>query len=504
MRFAKLDGALDNLSWWAWLALLATLPITSQPQVAQLVGGRPVGPVAILPLVVVMVAGVLPNFLRRGRLPRPAAPLLLFGAIAALGTILSPWLGIPPFKGQDVVARGIRALMTLAIGISFYLAAVLMPTDRKRMRQGLLAVLAGAVPLLLWSSLQLWFLVDGNPLRPQWTDDLQDVFSLRGLYLDRVTGLAYEPSWLADQLVVFYLPLWLGCILTGVSAVPRRLWRFSIEHGLFVWGTIILLATFSRIGIAAWGLVLAVLAVFGGWRIGTRLASRLANRAARGRRSSRLVPSVITFGVLVGLILVTVAGVLVMAQLDERVARVLTLSAADLADSRHPLWYAFANRLKYAERVIYWTAAARTFAQFPVLGVGVGNSGLLFREVVPAFGYILPEILDGLSPGLFHVFPNPKSLWFRLLAETGLLGTAAFLTWLLVLAAAAWAAFRRDRRGLYGAVAMGSLLCLIALPGEGFSLDTFALPYMWLLPGMATAGWLLAQNGPESTLEDRR
>lgn len=492
MQKARLSTRLDRWAWIAWLVMLVTLPLTSQPHVAELVGGRPVGPLAILPLVLVLFAGVLPHIARRGRLPGPTAPLLLFACVAALGVVLSPWLGLNPFKGQEVLGRGIRALVTVAIGVSFYLAAVLLPADRRRLRASLGAVMVGAIPMLLWSTVQLWFILDGNPLMPQWADDFQDLLSLRGLYLDRVTGMAYEPSWLADQLVILYLPLWLGCILAGVSVFRRRLGPFSLEHGLLAWGMIILMASFSRIGIAAWGVVVGSLAILGGWKLGGRLAGGLVARSMTDARRAKWLRGAFTVVILLVLVAVAVAMVVLLGQFDARIARVLDLDFDSLADSRHPVWYMLANRLKYAERVIYWTAAARTFALYPALGVGVGNSGFLFRDVAPAFGYLLPEILVGLNPGL-TVFPNAKSLWFRLLAETGVVGTSAFLTWLIVVAASAWAVLRRDRRGLYGGIAAGCLLSLIALIGEGFSLDTFALPYMWLLPGMATAGWVFVR-----------
>jgi O-antigen ligase len=146
-----------------------------------------------------------------------------------------------------------------------------------------------------------------------------------------------------------------------------------------------------------------------------------------------------------------------------------------------------AKQLEYAERVTYWIAAGRVFALHPVLGVGLGNSGFYFREVIPATSYDLLDVLGavGQFPG---PFPNPKSLWFRLLAESGLVGFIVFLTWLVMTFASAWAVTRRSL-GLASVIGLATLLSLVALVVEGLSLDTFALPYVWLLPGMAAGLW---------------
>ncbi|MHB1450169.1 MAG: hypothetical protein ACYCX1_13665, partial [Bellilinea sp.] len=84
--------------------------------------------------------------------------------------------------------------------------------------------------------------------------------------------------------------------------------------------------------------------------------------------------------------------------------------------------------------------------------------------------------------------PNTKALWTRLAAETGLVGLAIFLTWLLVL----WNCARSlgtspDR--LHRALASFGQFVLVALLIEGFSVDTFALPYFWLALGIMTAAF---------------
>jgi len=82
--------------------------------------------------------------------------------------------------------------------------------------------------------------------------------------------------------------------------------------------------------------------------------------------------------------------------------------------------------------------------------------------------------------------PNLMSLWIRLLAETGIIGFALFVSWLVVLGASAAALERSTDRRLQ-VLGLAGQFALIALLGEGLSIDSFALPYLWLTFGLMTA-----------------
>jgi O-antigen ligase len=178
----------------------------------------------------------------------------------------------------------------------------------------------------------------------------------------------------------------------------------------------------------------------------------------------------------------------VSATTDWRIRRVLRLQeevAALRAEYPYELHYAIADRAAFAERIVYWQAGFHAFEQYPLMGVGVGNAGFLFEEGVPTFGRRLPEIRRVLNPENAS-FPNPKSLWIRLLAETGFVGTAAFLSWIVLMLAGALA-LARGFSGELKLVGVAGLLCCLAWMLEGFSLDTFALPQTWLVLGLVTA-----------------
>ena len=52
----RLDQARQAVIWGLWLVLLASIPITSFPLVAGLLGKNPVSPLALIPLVLLAVA----------------------------------------------------------------------------------------------------------------------------------------------------------------------------------------------------------------------------------------------------------------------------------------------------------------------------------------------------------------------------------------------------------------------------------------------------------------
>jgi O-antigen ligase len=168
-----------------------------------------------------------------------------------------------------------------------------------------------------------------------------------------------------------------------------------------------------------------------------------------------------------------------LSRYDARMAKMFDFTALKEQSFMH-----YANQLVFAERLVYWQAGWELFSDHPVLGVGLGNAGFFFPEKLSAFSWALTEIrvLMYQSQNL----PNVKSLWVRILAETGVVGLGLFLSWYFIL----WrsAQFLRTRKlDLARMVGLAGSFALIGLLVEGFSLDTFALPYFWVTFGIVTA-----------------
>jgi O-antigen ligase len=156
----------------------------------------------------------------------------------------------------------------------------------------------------------------------------------------------------------------------------------------------------------------------------------------------------------------------------------------------------WASKLSFAERIIYWITAFRVFLLRPFFGVGLGGSGFFFARLTPEFGYSLPEVVRYLFSE--NVIPNAKNLWIRLLAETGIVGFSLFCAWLF----SHWhTAQRIEKQGqhketrTYGLVGK---LFIIAILMEGFSMDSFGLPYIWIAAGLIITFLRISTLKPET------
>ncbi len=475
--------------WLTWLILLVTLPATSYPVVARFFSNTPVSPMALIPLAALCFAWLLPHLLSGGKLPAAFWPLLAFGLLALLSGVLALNLPLLPYKGQSVLSREIRALATLAFGLAFYLCASILPSNEREVRQSLKAIYLGAFLALAWSTVQIWIVFDGIREVPDSLNEIHRLFSIRDMLENRVEGLAYEPSWLGNQLVLLYLPFMVSSVFRRISVFPSIKKFLSVELLLALWSLAVLYMTKSRISFFSLGVVVGLLYLIGCWQLGKRIARRGERPDARGRvLARRLMPPAVTFAGICVLLAFAFAAVRGLTTVDRRFRNLFRLPAQmSEIQALHPdeVGYEVANRLAFAERIVYWSTGYGAFERYPIFGVGPGNTGFLFTSTIPPFAYRLTEIrkvLDSTYPG----FPNPKNLWLRILAETGIVGTSAFLVWILLMGCMAYDLFLHGNR-LGKMIGFAGLMGIVVQLVEGFSLDSYALPQMWIIFGLVTA-----------------
>ncbi len=71
-------------------------------------------------------------------------------------------------------------------------------------------------------------------------------------------------------------------------------------------------------------------------------------------------------------------------------------------------------------RAAYTFGALGAYEESPIIGVGLGASGFYIYEHLPDWAMTtVPEIARQLNPEN-RLYPNPKNMYVRLLAETGL------------------------------------------------------------------------------------
>jgi hypothetical protein len=494
---------LGNLTFViAWAAVFILMPITSLPLLSRLAGGAEVAPAALLPLGWLVLLWFIPYLLNRGAIPRESIPFLFFISVVIIASAAAFFIYIPPFKNANIPHEEIRAFFTLSIGAAFYLVtASWFSKSPLRLTFLLKWINISGFIVIFWATIQAIyiFLLQGH--YPDILMMFQRLVSIRELFKNRVTSFAFEPSWLAHQMNLIYLPFWLGTTITGTSAHRFRLWKISLENILLLFGVgVVFLA--SRVGTLAILLVLAFVGLYANVLLARRLYHWSLIRFARFSKAISsvvriLLPLILLLGFISIYILGAVGLVYGLSHVDKRLARFFQPKSMIQWVQLFKNPYAFFNYLAFAERYVYWVGGWNVFNIHPIFGVGLGNAGTFFQRELPPYSWELPEVMDVYYRA--SALPNIKSLWVRLLAETGIVGFSSFVAWLYVLFRLSWVV-RLSKNPLFRTFGWSGLFVLLAFVIEGFSTDTFALPYLWISLGIVSAVGALIRNSPGSTL----
>ena len=413
----KLTRALE---WGLWLGVAALLPITSLPQVSRLFGGSMVAPPSAVLLLGLVVIYLVPAWIKGAALPRQSLPLFGFAMIALAASLGAYFLDFPMFREANFTRNMLKAGLTLAIGICAYLVSATWAADERRLRAILRWINWSGLVMLAWALVQAYYArIDSYP---DWMDRLQGIWSINSMFFKRPVGFAFEPSWLAHQLNMLYLPLWMAATVRRSSAHTLRLLGrkahpgegITFENILLVGGVAVLWLTISRVGLLAFLLTIAYLLILANlWLVGW-LQKQLIPRLRLGQRWQRLAGPLMRL-ILILLVIIVYAGILfgaaqVMVRMDPRMARLFEFDVI-----REQGLLVYANQLVFAERIVFWQVGWEVFNDHPWLGVGLGNAGYFYPEKMSGYGWALTEVNQMIYRDT--ALPNTKSLWTRLLAK---------------------------------------------------------------------------------------
>jgi hypothetical protein len=470
---------------WGWVVIIALLPITSVPLIATLVGSSSVAAPSGLVIVVFVVVWLVPYILRGGSFPKQVLPLLGFVAAALFAAAFASFLPIPPFNDINFFRHTVQAYVTLGIGVSFYLVASTYPSTSARLTLTLRLVNWGGAAIILWSMILVtsWYTLHEYP---EWINNIQGVLSISdlGKYKQRISGFAAEPSWLAHQLNMLYLPLWLASSVRRYSVHRFRFLGFTFENLLLVSGCFILFLTYSRVGLLTFLLMLGYLMLKVSFRFINWLQTKTLRQWYDAMETSlnkwiRLLISMLILLLMLAIFLALLYAVaLSLSQVDPRMEEVFQF---DIGGEDALLRYG--QRLEFGPRLVYWMAGWEVFGEYPWLGVGLGNAGYFFQEKISPYGWNLMEVREMVyrSGNLINI----KNLWIRILAETGVIGFSFFATWLYVIYRSARMLEKYSQPRIQ-VIGLAGIFVIIGLIAEGFSVDTFALPYYWITLGLTT------------------
>ena len=400
----------------SWILILVFLPFTSFPLISKFTGGTLVAPLSILPLIWLVFTWLPYYFIKGKTLPGELKPLLIFVFFVLLSSGFAFFILMPYFKGHTIQKEELEAIGTLGIGFAFLLTAVTRVQSRKQIFNSLAWINVGGILFLFWSLVQTSMIVFNNGSLPPVIDSIQraiSVANLRGSITTlRIYGLTLEPSWLAHSLNMLYLPVWLAASRFKVSAFRFRLGKLTVENFLLIFGIIAMFLTYSRIGLISFLFILAWFIV----DISTSISKRIADYKKRKSSKSVVTNKYFVTGAMIFVLISSF--VILLYTLSLKDYRFRKLLEIETYTSESFSFMTIARKAAFAERVAFWEFGWEVFNEYPILGVGLGNVGQFSETYLSAQAWTMDEVRNLLFYAT--TLPNTKSLWVRLLSETGL------------------------------------------------------------------------------------
>ena len=456
-----------NLPRILWGAALLALPVTSFRWFPFLGESTLVRPLALYPLALLILFLLTQSV--RGKIKLnwsgaliPLGVLILFiVAVTSFGALIDPI----PLRGQVYSGRALRALVTLFIGVAFFISAMWMNASEADLRFSVRWLFAGLCLDLAWSGLQAFTFYTGL-LNKEMVTHWQLAFSMRELVrTNRISGLAYEPAWLAGQFATTFIPFLFAAVMTNFR-ISRLKW---LEPVLLALSLLVVLATYSRGGlltvIAAAGLTFLF---FGRKVMGSVWAWFVSG--FRGRLSDVLFRIA-----MIATVISVIAGSFIFLSQKNFFRRLWETKAESLTE--------YMIKINAGARGAYSTGALSAFEEHPWTGVGLGASGFYIYQNLPDWSLTtVPEIANQLNPEN-RLYPNPKNLYARLLSETGLIGFFLYIAFQFHILGDMLNLYRREEHWARFAAVAG-VFAWLAITFYNFTQDSLATPNIWLISGM--------------------
>lgn len=462
--------------WWdqairfLWGLVLFTLPVTTFRYVPDFMGRTLVQPLAIYPLGVLFLLLIYKHFRnRRFPLPSNIRLLLAFLLFALIVSFIAALFAPLALRDSSYDERVLRGWFSLLIGLLFFIVAFWMNRSEADLHYSLKWIYAALGFTILWSLVQAVAL-NTSFIPRSLINQIQLSFSARPLLQRRISGFAYEPAWLADQIVIFFLPWLFAAILKRRSLLKIR-W---VEPLLFLLSLTVLVFTYSRGGLLSAGICTVLVFLLFGRDLVLRAWAWFSSPFGKQAKTSRIFPLGLRFGVLTLLVAGIISASLFLSRY-EYFARIW-----DLSEGETPVEYLV--DISAGPRLAYAIAGYQTYETQPFTGVGLGASGLYLYPRFPEWSFTIPEVARQLSPDSNQI-PNIKNFYIRLLAETGLPGLWFFLVFFISFLSIIR---RMSILGLpfFTFVATAGLFAWFGIAFRNLTQDSFTIPIMWVILGI--------------------
>ena len=149
------------------------------------------------------------------------------------------------------------------------------------------------------------------------------------------------------------------------------------------------------------------------------------------------------------------------------------------------------QRFIFLERMVYWLNGWNVFNQYPWLGVGLGNAGFFFPKLAPAMGWATFEIRNVL----FYLHPITQCKKFLVPLVGRDWDHRVFGVYYLDLRPVSVHQVLTSQPKFYREnISLRRSAFLLAFIGEGFSIDSFAMPYLWVMAGLIASIALISRR----------
>jgi O-antigen ligase len=485
----------------AWVALFLFLPVTSFPFFPPAFGGGVlVRPLSVYPLIILLVIAVIPG-LWKDRLPRQFLALGIFVLVVLASGAISLLQDVDSLQDISSPERMMRTMITLGLGLAFYLAVSLTPRSQDELRSGLKALYVGFGIALVWGLFQLVNVIHFNHEYFVWLNRIQEFISIRKLIDNRISGMTYEPNWFSAQLTGILIPWLLAAVFTTTTVFKSSLvkrWRWlTVELVMLICAVMVLPFTFSRAGLLNLG-ALAVISLF--------LYKMLHIRLRPGSPASNLNQGTLrrpwVRGLRLAVELTVILGMVAAMFYIASTRNIFFSRLWDYWKRPHATFRGYIHFIGFDARLIYSETAFNIYQVSPWVGIGPGNYALYFKDQLPYRALAkTPEVVRMITPedGRDRLITS-KNFFLRLLAETGILGTAAFVAFLISIIGSIiylWLSPHREEK-FWG---IGGVLAFVVFLLSTLSFDSFAVPNMWIVLGLITAADRLAREKNALALE---
>lgn len=458
-----------------WALVLVFLPVTSF-RYLPFFGDSQVKPLSFFPAVLLLFLVLLRCFREKKVVFWNSTLLLIlaFMLAAMISSALGGFLAPPDLNNYAYASRVLRALVTLGVGLVFFVLPISMVRDEDDLRFTLKWLYIGLAGHLVWSLAQLVEIYitsvrfEDLPLGNV-IDTIQRTVMMAGVTSNRrISGLALEPSWLAAQMAVLYLPWVFAGLFKGYS-FSRYRWLTPV---LLVAILALTMLTYSRSGIFIIFLSVGLTLLFTGKGCISQIRGWLIQpfRQSAGIQVRKVSQIALRFLIATIFVASLVGGVILLSQ-NKYFSSLWQVRTSSITD--------YFVGIYAGPRLAFSWAGWEIFTSHPFLGVGLGASGFYLHAALPDWSHFnLSEISLILSPE-YTGFPNVKNLYLRILAEVGITGFWIWISFYLLILSRILSLFRSTRKfilftGVAGVFIWFSILFL------NFSLDSLAMPLIWL------------------------